>query len=206
MRLVLILLKRRDLDQQLIAQSLWSRKVIVAHLLCKLLICPERGSADRSKPRRHQFIDHFLHHVKSFELGLQFFDLCVFRSPCSRRLLLLSLLLLLLGHLTLRLCGLVCLILLCLLLLALLQDILRNLTDPEFLLRKHFIHQCQTVLARKLSARAGAAEHRIGLIYVIRRCDIIALAASRALPHVERVILRPLKLDKSALLGYLFAV
>ena len=62
------------------------------------------------------------------------------------------------------------------------------------------------MLARKLPARTGAAEHRVVLIYVIRRRDIIILAASCALPHIERVILRPLKLDKSALLGYLFAI
>mgnify|MGYP006920922153 CR=1 FL=1 len=70
----------------------------------------------------------------------------------------------------------------------LIQNILRYLTQSKGLLPEDLIHQRQTVLARKLAAGAGAADHGCVWINKINARCVIALAAAGTLPPVIRII------------------
>ena len=190
-----VLLEGLDGEDEAVQHPLGPWEVVIPQLLCQGAVGGQGGSPHGAQTGVHQVLDQLLGQLQPLQLLLQ---------------------LLLAGGLAGFGRGLGGLVLLrnqggslggaSLLFLAPLLDVLWNFAGGEALAGHHLVEEGQAVLAGNLAAGAGAAEHRIGLIYVIRRCDIIALAASRALPHVERVILRPLKLDKSALLGYLFAV
>ena len=170
-----VLLESLHLHDQPIQKPLRPGQVIIAQLFCQLAVSTKGHAAHRAQAGLQQILHQLLQKIQTFQLLFKFFDagrfvdlrLC-FGSAFFR-------LLRRFFHTSL-------------LFFPLIQNILRYLTQSKGLLPEDLIHQRQTVLARKLAAGAGAADHGCVWINKINARCVIALAAAGTLPPVIRII------------------